>query len=113
MAVNLTTQFRTQPKVISTLTSFDFSYVIGETVNLAKCIADDASVNRLQESYSMYLYGAKFTEYKTQIISYANRELRTAGISGFRMSLFDIGTPGELSTYPTLRGVRVQITTVN
>lgn len=113
MTTNLTLQFRSQPKIISTLVSFDYVYVNAETAALVNRIKQDVTYNRVQEYYNIYLYGEFFANYKKLIESYVSNGLRLEGIVGCRMVLFDIGTPTELATYPTLKGVRVQISTIN
>jgi hypothetical protein len=76
-------------------------------------ILEDAKVNRLQEMYCCYLYGKSFIKYRTLIQTIALSELRKKGLSGFRMSLIDIGSRAEIATYPSLAGIKIQVTTIN
>ena len=112
-SIDLTTRFRTQPKVISPLQSIDIAYIDGELGNIRDKIFADAADNRLQELYYVYLYGQSFVNYKDNIQIMINMELRKKGLTGFKLLLTPIGTRSELATYPTLCGIRVQISTIN
>lgn len=112
--VDLTTTFRCQSRVITPLLdSVDVRYLDGELSNMYAAIVNDVKINRLQESYSCYLYGASFVKYVSIVQSISLSELRKKGLSGFRLTLSEVGSKSELATYPTLCGIKVTVSTVN
>lgn len=111
--LNLTNAFRTQKRVISYLPPVDYNYIIGETLLLAEQIKKSASENRLQEKYTIYLYGKNFLDYSRNIENLISSTLGSNGITGYRLNSSSIGTTVELATYPTLAGLKVVISTIN
>lgn len=112
--LNLTIKFRTQDRVVtSLLNSVDISYTQGEAGDMFNRISNDATNNRLQEIYYSYLYGVSFITFTPMVHTLFNDELRKKGLTGFRLTSSEIGTKSEVSTYPTLRGLRVQVSTIN
>lgn len=114
LKIDLTQRFRTQRKAITQLTnSIDTTYLVAEINELYDRISKDAKVDRVQEVYYMYLYGESFIKYLDFVKTIALSEIRKKGLSGFRLTYDKIGSQSELATYPTLTGIRVQISTVN
>lgn len=112
--VDLTLKFRTQSRAITQLTnSVDTRYLDGELSDMYSRIVEDAKIDRLQEVYCCYLYGQSFVKYVSLVQTIALSELKKKGLSGFRLNLISIGSQSELATYPTLAGIKIQVSTVN
>ncbi len=112
--VDLTNKFRTQKRVITNFThGIDLQYLQGEVGHLLNTIVAHANDDRVEEVYTCYLYGRSFVENIDHVGLLCNNEFKRNGLSGFRFLVTKIGTAIELATYPSLCGVRVQVTTIN
>jgi len=112
--VDLTNKFRTQQRCITNFKSgIDLQYLQGEVGHLVDTIVAHANENRVEETYTCYLYGKSFADNIQHVNMLCYNDFRRNGLYGFKLITTTIGTEVELATHPSLCGVRVQVTTVN